>query len=152
MTREAPRPPRCTSQRIKTALAAALIALGLIALPLTLASCDSGTVAVGKSVIERVLPGDWRTMWAASPQPDTYIGSYDDATGQGENYVYDVQAADSQGRVKTVTIVSFGSKASGEGYLQLDVKGSSGVHYHAVETNDVPADARAAIEADSASE
>lgn len=36
--------------------------------------------------------------------------------------------------------------------FQLDVKGSSGVHYHAVETNDVPADARAAIEADSASE
>lgn len=114
-------------------------------LPLTLTSCDSGTIAVGKSVIDRVLPGDWRTMWAATPSPDAHAASYDDASGQGKNYVYDVQASDSQGRVKIVTIISFGSKASGEGYLQLDVKGSSGVHYHAVEANEVPADALAAI-------
>ena len=138
--------PCRTFARIKTALAAALIVFGLIALPLTLTSCDAGTMAAGKSVIDRVLPGDWCTMWAATPLPDAYAGSYDDASGQGKNYVYEVNAVDDLGRSKTVTIISFGGKASGAGYLQIDVKGSSGVHYHAVDASDVPAAAFAVIE------
>ena len=138
------------AHRIQSALAATLIVAGFFALPLTLSGCDSGTMAVGKSVIDRVLPSDWRTMWAATPQPDAFTGCYDDASGQGTNYVYDVCAADGNGSTKTITIISFGSKASGEGYLQLDVKGGSGVHYHAVEADEVPDKALAAIEASGA--
>ncbi len=129
----------------RTALAAVLIAFGLIALPFALAGCDAGTSAVAKSVADRVLPTEQRILWAETPQPDSFTGSYDDASGSGQNFVYEVPAADERGAAFDVTIISFGRKASGTGYLQIDAKGTSGVHYHAVDEKDVPAEALDAL-------
>lgn len=87
-------------------------------------------------------------MWAHTPEPDTHVDSYDDATGAGTNYVYKVDAATEEGDCRELTIISFGSKATGEGYLEIDAKGSSGIHYRGVDEADVPEAARAALQVD----
>lgn len=69
------------------------------------------------------------TVYARAPAPDAHFDSYADATGSGENYVYEVHAYDENGAEHTANLISFGSKLdsepSGHGdYLKLRVKGS----------------------------
>ncbi len=128
----------------RTALRAALAAL-LAALPL-LAGCSGGWGVVAQSMLDRVTPGPWVTMWACTPQPDSYVDSYADATGAGDNYVYRVDAATADGDRRELTVIAFGAKASGKGYLEIEAKGGSGVRYRAVAEEDVPAGALAALD------
>lgn len=122
------------------ALAAAIVAL-VVFLP----SCSGGWGAVTQSVLDRLVPGPVITMWAPAPQPDSYVDSYSDATGAGTNYVYKIDAATDRGDRRGLTIISFGGKAAGEGFLEIDAKGSSGVHCRSVGEADVPKDARSAL-------
>lgn len=85
-------------------------------------------------------------MWAASPDPDGFTDSYADATGAGTNYVYLVDAVAQTGAHRQVTIISFGGKAKGSGYLEIEVRGTSGIHYDAASEDDVPAAVRAELD------
>lgn len=127
----------------RAALLAAPMAL-LVALPL-LTGCSGGWGAVARSLLDRVTPGPWVTMWARTPQPDSYVDSYSDATGAGDNYVYRVDAATADGELRELTVIAFGAKASGKGYLEIEAKGGSGVRYRAVAEEDVPAGALEAL-------
>lgn len=122
------------------ALAAAAVALILL-----LPNCFGGWGAAAQSVLDRLMPGPETTMWAPVPQPDSYSDSYSDATGAGTNYVYKIDAATEGGDCRELTIISFGNKATGEGYLEIDAKGSSGVHYRAVDEAEVPEGAKDAL-------
>lgn len=119
-----------------------------IALAVTvLAGCAgcAGAGPVAKSVADRLLPTPQRTVWARCPAPGTHADSYRDASGSYTNYVYDVEVADGDGTRLTVTIILFGREASGEGWLEIDARGTSGVHYQSVAEDEVPQAARDAL-------
>lgn len=125
------------------ALAAALLT-ACLALPL-LGGCSGGWGAALQSVVDRVLPNPVVTMWARTPEPDAFTGSYADATGAGTNYVYRVEAVDEQGNARELQIIAFGAQATGEGYLEIEAKGGTGAHYRAVEAADMPTAALSAL-------
>ena len=136
-----------SSERRTHRFAALLLALAaaVVALALALPGCSGGWGAAAQSVLDRLMPGPETTMWAPVPQPDSYTDSYSDATGAGTNYVYRIDAATEGGDRRELTIISFVNKATGEGYLEIDAKGSSGVHYRAVEEAEVPEGAKDAL-------
>lgn len=105
----------------------------------------AGAGPVGKSVADRLLPTPQRTVWARCPDPGTHSDSYQDASGSGTNYVYDVEAAAEDGTRLTVTIILFGREASGEGWIEIDARGTSGVYYQSVAADEVPQGARDAL-------
>lgn len=122
----------------------ALIAAALCAL--ALAGCSgSGWGAVARSAADRLLPYPETTLWAPAPPPDSFVESYDDATGEGRNYVYLVHAADEDGAVAEVQLIYFGAKSDGEGWLEIEAKGGSGVHYRQANEEAVPGNASAAL-------
>lgn len=131
-----------TGKRIGAALALAVVAVLASAM---LQGCDGGWGPALKSGADRLLPTPRYTAWARSPGPDSYSESYPDASGSYTNYVYDVEAATGEGERVTVTIVLFGRKASGDGWVEIDVKGTSGVHYDSVGEDEVPQPARDAL-------
>lgn len=119
----------------------------LVALLLLANGAGAWGVAM-QSVFDRLMPGPEVTMWARTPQPDEHADSYDDATGAGRNYIYHVEAATEQGAQRTLAVISFGGKASGQGFWEIQAKGGSGVRYRAVEADDVPEGAKEALRAD----
>lgn len=116
------------------AITAALVALALGAA----AFASSGWGPVLSSVLDRVVPGPTVTMWAKSPEPDSYVDSYNDGAGAYENYVYRVDAVTDEGAHRELQLIYFGTKASGSGYLEIEAKGKSGLHYNSVEQSSVP--------------
>lgn len=125
--------------------ARALAALCAVALSLSLFGCSGGWGAVARSAADRLLPYPEETLWAPSPSPDSFVDSYDDATGAGRNYVYLVDAADEDGVVREVQLIFFGAKSDGEDWLEIGAKGGSGVRYRAVAESSIPPDAIAAV-------
>lgn len=109
-------------------------------LALALAGCE-GVGTVSKSVADRVLPTPQNTVYAPCPEPGSYVDSYVDASGTGTNYVYDVAAVTKDGDRLTVSLIFFGREASGEGWLEIEAKGTSGVHYQSVDEAEVPSTA-----------
>lgn len=128
-----------TRRRLGAALALAVAAVLASAM---LQGCDGGWGPALKSGADRLLPTPRYTAWARSPDPDSYSDWYRDASGSYANYVYDVEAATREGERVTVTIILFGRKASGEGWIEIDAKGTSGVHYESVGEDEVPQPAR----------
>lgn len=126
-----PRAARHRARLLACALACALATCG------GLAGCG-GMGAVVRSGLDRILPGPELTMYARSPEPDSFLGAYGDATGAGSNFVYLVPASDSAGNVRELQIICFGEKADGEGWLWIEAKGGSGIRYRGVEEGDVP--------------
>lgn len=122
----------------------ALIMVGVLASAI-LSGCNGGWGPALKSGADRLLPTPARTVWAPCPNPDSYSDWYQDASGSYANYVYDVEAATADGERVTVTIVLFGRKASGEGWIEIDAKGTSGVHYDSIEEDAVPQGAKDAL-------
>ncbi len=133
-----PRAARRRARALACALACALATCG------GLAGCG-GMGAVVRSGLDRIVPGPELTMYARSPDPDSFTDSYGDATGAGTNFVYLVPASDSAGNVRELQIICFGEKADGEGWLRIDAKGGTGVRYRGVEEGDVPEPARDAL-------
>ena len=124
------------------ALAAAIV---LVVTVLQGCTGCAGAGPVAKSVADRLLPTPQRTVWARCPAPGTHSDSYRDASGSYTNYVYDVEAATEDGTRITVSIILFGREASGEGWLEIDARGTSGVHYQSVAEDEVPQAARDAL-------
>lgn len=137
-------------QRTSVGRAAVVICiLTAIALAASVLQGRSSAVTVGKSLADSLLPLPQRTVWAPCPDPDSYFDSYRDASGSGTNYVYEVNAADENGRDMTVDIILFGRKASGEGWIKIEAKGTSGLHYDSIAEDKVPQAAREALPTDS---
>lgn len=133
------RMPRIACAAIVCALVCALapIAQNLLA--------QTGWGAALRSVSDRVLPNPRTTMWAPSPDPDSFTAAYADATGAGENLVYLVDAADGSGSVSELQLIFFGGRPDGEGWLEIEARGGSGVRYRSCANSDVPAAAREAL-------
>lgn len=134
----APRGARHRARLLACALACALATCGC------LAGCG-GMGAVVRSGLDRIVPGPELTMYARSPDPDSFTDSYGDATGAGCNFVYLIRASDSAGNVRELQIICFGEQADGEGWLRIDAKGGTGVRYRGIEEGDVPEPARRAL-------
>ena len=106
---------------------------------------DAGWGPVLRSVADRVLPNPEVAMWAPAPEPGSHASSYADATGAGANYVYLVDAADAEGYVRELQLIFFGRESDGEGWLEIEARGGSGVRYRACDAAGVPAAARGAL-------
>ena len=127
-------------------LAAALLALLAAALVLGgRALLDAGWGPALRSVADRVLPNPEVAMWAPAPEPGSHASSYADATGAGANYVYLVEAADAEGSVRELQLIFFGRESDGEGWLEIEARGGSGVRYRACDAVEAPAVAREAL-------
>ena len=85
-------------------------------------------------------------MWAPAPEPGSHASSYADATGAGANYVYLVDAADDRGNVRELQLIFFGRESDGEGWLEIEARGGSGMHYRACDAAEAPAAARRALD------
>ena len=103
------------------ALPSAVLVLGGNAL------LDAGWGSALRSIAGRVLPNPEIAMWASVPEPGSHASSYADATGAGANYVYLVDAADDRGNVRELQLIFFGRESDGEGWLEIEARGVSGV-------------------------
>lgn len=107
---------------------------------------DAGWGPVLRSVADRVLPNPEVAMWAPVPEPGSHASSYADATGAGANYVYLVEAADAEGNVRELQLIFFERESDGEGWLEIEARGGSGVRYRACNAAEAPAAARGALD------
>lgn len=103
---------------------------------------DAGWGSALRSIADRVLPNPEIAMWAPAPEPGSHASSYADATGAGANYVYLVDAADDRGNVRELQLIFFGRESDGEGWLEIEARGGSGVRYRACDAAEAPAAAR----------
>lgn len=133
------------TQRRRRVLLVLAVATMLFVSSLQGCTCCAGAGTVAKSVFDSLLPMPSQTVWARCPTPGSHSDSYRDASGSCTNYVYDVEAATSDGTRVTVSIILFGREASGKGWLKIDAKGSSGMHYDSVDASEVPQAARDAL-------
>ena len=107
---------------------------------------DAGWGSALRSIADRVLPNPEITMWAPAPEPGSHASSYADAIGAGANYVYLVDAADDRGNVRELQLIFFGREPNGEGWLEIEARGGSGVRYRACDAAEAPAAARGALD------
>lgn len=107
---------------------------------------DAGWGSALRSVADRVLPNPEVAMWASAPDSGSHASSYADATGAGANYVYLVEAADAEGNVRELQLIFFGRESDGEGWLEIEARGGSGVRYRACNAAEAPAAARGALD------
>ena len=64
----------------------------------------------------------------------------------GGNYVYLVDAADDRGKVRELQLIFFGRESDGEGWLEIEARGGSGVRYRACDAAEAPAASRRALD------
>lgn len=107
---------------------------------------DAGWGSALRSIAERALPNPEVAMWALAPEAGSHASSYADATGTGANYVYLVDAADDRGNVRELQLIFFGRESDGEGWLEIEARGGSGVRYRACDAAEAPAAARRALD------
>lgn len=65
---------------------------------------------------------------------------------RGANYVYLVDAADDRGNVRELQLIFFGRESDGEGWLEIEARGGSGVRYRACDAAEAPAASRRALD------
>ena len=131
---------------VALARVAALLFSAVLACAL-LSGCSGWGVAAS-SVFDRLFMPE-ETVWAPAPKPESYTETYADATGAGTNYVYRIQGATADGTMTEVTIIWYGRKAPGDGWLEIEAHGGSGNHYQSVDASDVPDAAIDALEENS---
>ena len=85
-------------------------------------------------------------MWAPAPEPGSPASSYAAATGAGANYVYLVEAADAEDNVRELQLIFFGRESDGEGWLEIEARGGSGVRYRVCNAAEAPSAARGALD------
>ena len=107
---------------------------------------DAGWGSAPRSIADRALPNPEIAMWAPAPEPGSHASSYSDATGAGANYVYLVDAADDRGNVRELQLIFFGRESNGEGWLEIEARGGSGVRYRACDAAEAPAAARRTLD------
>ena len=99
-----------------------------------------------RSIADRVLPDTEIAMWVPAPKPGSHASFYADATGAGANYVYLVDAADDRGNVRDLQLIFFGRESDGEGWLEIEARGGSGVRHRACDAAEAPAAARRTLD------
>lgn len=57
-----------------------------------------------------------------------------------------VDAADDRGNVRELQLIFFGRESDGEGWLEIEARGGSGVRYRACDAAEPPAAARRALD------
>lgn len=57
-----------------------------------------------------------------------------------------LDAADDRGNVQEPQLIFFGRESDGEGWLEIEARGGSGVRYHACDAAEAPAAARGALD------
>ena len=62
----------------------------------------------------------------------------------GRNALLD--AADDRGNVRELQLIFFGRESDGEGWLEIEARGGSGVRYRACDAAEAPAAARGALD------
>lgn len=110
-----------------------------------LCSTPAGGSAL-RSIADRVLPDTEIAMWTPAPEPGSHASFYADATGAGANYVYLVDAADGRGNVRDLQLIFFGWESDGEGWLEIEARGGSGVRHRACDAAEAPAAARRTLD------
>lgn len=130
--------------------AAVLIAAIAIAAAATIGISGAGGIGFWfiQGTFDRVNPLVARaTAYANAPAPDAYFDSYEDASGSGKNYVYEVHAYDKNGVEHAANLISFGGKLDGEkGYrLKLVIKGRYVRRWEWVSADAVPTAAAQAL-------
>lgn len=107
---------------------------------------DAGWGSALRSIADCVLPNPEVAMWVLAPEAGSHASSYADATGTRTNYVYLVNAADDRGNVRELQLIFFGRESDGEGWLEIEARGGSGVRYRACDAAEAPAAARRALD------
>ena len=59
---------------------------------------------------------------------------------------YMVDAADDRGNVRELQLIFFGRESNGEGWLEIEARGGSGLHYRACDAAEAPSAARGALD------
>ena len=57
-----------------------------------------------------------------------------------------LDAADDRGNVQELQLIFFGRESDGEGWLEIEARGGSGVRYRACDAAEAPAAARGALD------
>ena len=64
----------------------------------------------------------------------------------GDELRHLVDAADDRGNVRELQLIFFGRESDGEGWLEIEARGGSGVRYRACDAAQAPAAAREALD------
>lgn len=107
---------------------------------------DAGWGSALRSIADRVLPNPEIVMLAPAPESGSHASSYADATGAGANCVYLVDAADDKGNVRELQLIFFERESDGEGWLEIEAHGGSGVRYRVCDAAEAPTAARRALD------
>lgn len=107
---------------------------------------NAGWGSALRSIADCVLPNPEIVMRTPAPEPGSHASSYADATGAGANYVYLVDAAVDRGNVRDLQLIFFGRESDGEGWLEIEARGGSGVRYRACDAAEAPAAARRVLD------
>lgn len=87
-----------------------------------------------------------RTVYARLPDAEGYVESWDDASGLYRDYLYLVDASDSQGTRVQVRVIAFGSRLGDDGpdgaWIEIRARGSASLGYGYVSEAEVPEAAR----------
>ena len=103
------------TQRRRRVLLTLAVATMLVVSSLQGCTGCAGAGTVAKSVFDSLLPMPSQTVWARCPTPGSHSDSYRDASGSCTNYVYDVEAATSDGTRVTVSIILSVGRHPGRG-------------------------------------
>lgn len=107
----------------------------------------SPSMLLPRMLIDRFNPlAPARTVYVAVPDAEDYAGSYEDATGAYDNYIYVVEGATEAGEPCELGLISFNGPLKAEGYLKVAAKGFAAERYAPVDAGDVPAPALEAME------
>ena len=137
---------------MKASKGSAVVLIAIVAVVAVITIGFSGAGDVGawfiQGTLDRVNPLVAQvTAYANAPAPDAYFDSYADASGGGENYVYEIRACDENGVEHKANLISFGVELDGgeDGYLELSVKGSYVHRWEYVAADAIPAAAVRAL-------
>lgn len=137
---------------MKASKGCAVVLIAIVAVVAVITIGFSGASDVGawfiQGTLDRVNPlVAQATAYANAPAPDAYFDSYADASGSGENYVYEIRACDENGVEHKVNLISFGGKLDDEPdvRLKLLIKGSYVQRWKWVDADTLPAAAAQAL-------
>ncbi len=132
---------RTTRKTCVVALAiVAVLGIGLaIAVPLA-----GSALWLPRATIDRFNPLlAAEVTYVPTPAPDAWVETYEDATGSGSNYVYELDAREADGTPHMSYLVVFGGTLKAdEPYLRVTAKGCNAQLYNPIPADEVPQAAR----------
>ena len=106
---------------------------------------DAGWGSALRSIADRVLPNPEITMWRPrrARQPRELLRRRH--RGGGELRLPGGRGG-RRGNVRELQLIFFGRESNGEGWLEIEARGGSGVRYRACDAAEAPAAARGALD------